>query len=103
MSVNDIDIKKHAKKAATLLICAPVLKVPQAMHTRAKSERDASAEGPPHLEGKVESAERNHTGRTCRSDSLYSFALVGSYPRQHAYFVIGTVGHYSVGRGDPTS
>jgi hypothetical protein len=31
MSVNDIDIKKHAKMAATVLICAPVLKVPQAM------------------------------------------------------------------------
>ena len=31
MSVNDIDIKKRAKMAATLLICAPVLKVPQAM------------------------------------------------------------------------
>ena len=31
MSVNDIDIKKHAEMAATVLICAPVLKVPQAM------------------------------------------------------------------------
>jgi len=31
MSVNDIDIKKRAEMAATLLICAPVLKVPQAM------------------------------------------------------------------------
>ena len=31
MSVNDIDIKKHAEMAATLLIRAPILKVPQAM------------------------------------------------------------------------
>ncbi len=31
MSVNDIGIKKRAEMAATLLICAPVLKVPQAM------------------------------------------------------------------------
>ena len=31
MSVNDIDIKKRAEMAATLLIRAPVLKVPQAM------------------------------------------------------------------------
>ena len=31
MLVNDIDIKKHAEMAATLLIRAPILKVPQAM------------------------------------------------------------------------
>ena len=31
MSVNDIDIKKRAEMAATLLIRAPILKVPQAM------------------------------------------------------------------------
>ena len=110
MSVNDIDIKKHAEMAATLLIRAPILKVPQAMRA---AEFTIEQSQNPTLQQRVRRIWKEKLSRQKETTMVEGDVLIhpnrspvsDDYPCQHAYHFVGTVavGHCSVRRGDPTS